>query len=619
MARPRLFLNDRRSVVILVGLGLCLGIGACRTGGLSRPSADDPYAANAPRTKEEEAYYADVYSGDWKKERNLVGDLGIGKTSVATKPPAHWTMELPHGAKPMSQVYEENYQAQQAMAAGRGEDPYSGYPSEAALPSDSYRSAERSYQPQTSYQSQAPSSSAGDYGSAEDYGEPLSRQAPYLDPARQNGDDRYGAPQPAEEKPAWMNGWTFTAPKSALPLGTLHSIVQAVKNMTGHTNDKTAGEATMRGQEADQADEADSGGEESQPAEASETAADEKDVLADRAGEPAEIPADPSLAESWRSINREYLREESRRSENTSGYEYIVNGGDGGSEAHTTDKGEIYHLESDETVASFQTADGHRMTEPSNRVRIYSPRFGSVRLVQGTRAGVHSTILNQSTTDVTLADRESVVGIDIRSQEERSNLARGRVTATGTSANQPGGGLSSAEGTDENIAQIRLGDLGGSLMTSDTTVLEGIIAAEGTQYVASWDKLQEVGVEIERTSAQGLELLQAAESVYVVETDTKSSKLRLLKTASKRQAAAGELVEIAIRYENIGETPINNLSIFDSLSARLQYVDQSSRSSRPASFTQKVNEVGSKMLRWEINEEVPPHQYGVISFMVRVL
>ena len=156
-------------------------------------------------------------------------------------------------------------------------------------------------------------------------------------------------------------------------------------------------------------------------------------------------------------------------------------------------------------------------------------------------------------------------------------------------------------------------------MTSDTTVLEGIIAAEGTQYVASWDKLQEVGVEIERTSAQGLELLQAAESVYVVETDTKSSKLRLLKTASKRQAAAGELVEIAIRYENIGETPINNLSIFDSLSARLQYVDQSSKSSRPASFTQKVNEVGSKMLRWEINEEVPPHQYGVISFMVRVL
>ncbi|MBO7679042.1 MAG: hypothetical protein J6S75_05165, partial [Thermoguttaceae bacterium] len=507
MARPRFFLNYRQSVVTLVGLGLCLGLGACRTGGLSKPSADDPYAANAPRTKEEEAYYADVYSGEWKKERNLVGDLGIGKTAVATKPPAHWTMELPHGAKPMSQVYEENYQAQQAMAAQRGDVPYGGYPSDAVMPGETFGSAaEPPYQPQT----QSPSS-------AERYGEPLSRQTPYSAPEERNDNDRYGAQQPSEEKPAWMNGWTFTAPRSALPLGTLHSIALAVKNMAGGSSGNPGG-AMMRGQQADQTDE---------DSTAAETAAiDEKGVLTDPAGEPAEIPADPSLAESWRSINRGYLREESRKSENASGYEYIVNGGDGGSEAHMTDKGEIYHLESDETVASFETVDGHRMTEPSNRVRIYSPRFGSVRLVQGTRSGVHSTILNQSTTDVALGSQESAVGIDIRSQEERSNLARGRLAATGTSANQPGGGLSSAEGTDENIAQIRLGDLGSSLLTSDTTVLEGIIAAEGTQYVASWDKLQEVGVEIERTSAQGLELLQAAESVYVVETDTKSSKLR---------------------------------------------------------------------------------------------
>ena len=604
MARPGILMNPRLVVVTLMGLVLCLGLCACRSGGLSESSANDPYAANAPRTKEEEDYYKDVYSGEWKKERNLVGDLGIGKTAVATKPPAHWTMDLPHGAKPMSQVYEENYLAMQsARSAGGAVMPPGG----AGLPSSG---------------AGLPSSGAGLPGGGAGLpgtygGYPAGGAMPDTAPQQPNGQfytpyspeqqdggaypgggTPVGAPPQEEERPAWMNGWTFVSPKDALPAGTLHSIAMAVRNMAGKsgnfgaTEDSAADETITRAQEPDGAS-------------------------ADNAS--AELPADPALADSWRSVNREYLRAESRESENNLGEEYIINGGDDGSQAYPTNRGEMRHLAPNDTVATFETADGTRMLEPSNKIRLYSPRFGSVRQVQGTRAGVQRTVLNQAAVDVALGKQESAVGIDIRSQEEHSNLARGKLAPTGTSANQPGGGVSSAQGTDENVALIKLGDLGNSLMTSDTTVLEGIRAAEGVQYVAGWDKLQEVGVEIERTSAQGLELLQAAESVYVVETDTKSSKLRLLKTASKRQAAPGELVEIAIRYENIGETPITRLAVYDSLAARLQYVDESSKSSRPASFTQKVNEAGSLELKWEINEEISPHQYGVISFMVRVL
>ena len=43
--------------------------------------------------------------------------------------------------------------------------------------------------------------------------------------------------------------------------------------------------------------------------------------------------------------------------------------------------GELLGLEMEDTVAHYDTLDGHTLVEPSNKVCLYSPRFGAVRQV----------------------------------------------------------------------------------------------------------------------------------------------------------------------------------------------------------------------------------------------
>ena len=61
--------------------------------------------------------------------------------------------------------------------------------------------------------------------------------------------------------------------------------------------------------------------------------------------------------------------------------EYLRDGGDRGLPAEVKEDWEVLGLELEDTVAHYDTLDGQRVVEPSNRVHIYSPRFGAVRKV----------------------------------------------------------------------------------------------------------------------------------------------------------------------------------------------------------------------------------------------
>ena len=102
---------------------LCpLAIAGCQsTGGAdsSRGRGDNPYSKYDPKSPEEEAYYRDVYSGDWSEDGQ--SDLrSVYKHSGSTKLPVHWTM-LPPGAKTLDEIRSEaaNRQNSEARATGR--------------------------------------------------------------------------------------------------------------------------------------------------------------------------------------------------------------------------------------------------------------------------------------------------------------------------------------------------------------------------------------------------------------------------------------------------------------------------------------------------------------------
>ena len=49
-------------------------------------------------------------------------------------------------------------------------------------------------------------------------------------------------------------------------------------------------------------------------------------------------------------------------------------------------------------------------------------------------------------------------------------------------------------------------------------------------------------------------------------------RLRLIKCARKRNALPGEEVEFTLRFDNIGDQVIGNVTIIDNLTTRLEYV-----------------------------------------------
>ena len=78
-------------------------------------------------------------------------------------------------------------------------------------------------------------------------------------------------------------------------------------------------------------------------------------------------------------------------------------------------------------------------------------------------------------------------------------------------------------------------------------------------------------------------------------------------------------MDFTIRFHNTGTEAIGNVTIIDSLSPRLEYVDKSQETSMKVDFFTKPNDGESLELRWEIVEPLEPGDGGVIRFRCKVL
>ena len=65
--------------------------------------------------------------------------------------------------------------------------------------------------------------------------------------------------------------------------------------------------------------------------------------------------------------------------------EYLRDGGDRDLAVRVMPDWHVHGMETEDTIAHYDTLDGLTVVEPSNRVYIYSPRFGAVRSVSGPR------------------------------------------------------------------------------------------------------------------------------------------------------------------------------------------------------------------------------------------
>lgn len=298
--------------------------------------------------------------------------------------------------------------------------------------------------------------------------------------------------------------------------------------------------------------------------------------------------------------------------------EYLADGGDAGGSAGLARDGRLLGLDPQDTIAHYTSPDGRTLVEPSNRVYLYSPRFGAVRQVVSLRendqterwSGVHQPepLAGQGQLQVAASSKQHI----------QTARQVGQRSLTTFRTRQWDGVMSTALGPQgfqdgflpfENLSAIRTGK-------SEQSELARL--ARGAAAAVAWSATQAVQVILDGQTATAAAQYEKSEMIFTVDQAPARPKLRLIKVASTPFAEPGQTVDFTIRFDNVGNQPIRSVTILDNLGARLEYVPGSAQASVPASFSAQRNETESLLLRWQITGPVEPGQGGILRFQCRV-
>jgi uncharacterized repeat protein (TIGR01451 family) len=298
--------------------------------------------------------------------------------------------------------------------------------------------------------------------------------------------------------------------------------------------------------------------------------------------------------------------------------EYLRDGGDQGLPAGVSPDWQVHGLEPEDTIAHYDSPDGQHRVEPSNRVHLYSPRFGSVRQVSNLVANEG----RDGWANVYLPTKLTQHQFQQPPRSHKQHLALGRYHTPQTPVQYLGRWsrdvISSALGPQsfqdrflpfEDFQIIRLGQMENS---------EREALARWVQAAVVWAKDDTLAVLLNEKQAAAVVQDESLVQLYVVHEPPANPKLRLVKVASTAYAEPGDVVDFTLRFDNVGNQPIQNVTILDNLSGRLEYVPDSAQCSVQARFTAEPNEAGSELLRWELAEPLQPGQGGIIRFRCRV-
>lgn len=297
--------------------------------------------------------------------------------------------------------------------------------------------------------------------------------------------------------------------------------------------------------------------------------------------------------------------------------EYICDGGDREVNVDVLRDWSVRGLEMEDTVAHYDTLKGQTVVEPSNRVCIYAPRFAAVRTVKG--------MIEHQQNENPIAARDRV----LPHQKDETTLV-----TTSTQQVQPLGkfGLKPVniyQGRDAGVPLARVvvpaGLSDGMLPHEDFRLIQtGVFdiaekarLSNATENALAWTEKQGVQVVLDGKLPVEASNDVAIEQIYKYDLLGKP-RLRIVKTASKQNAKPGEIVDFTLRFDNIGDQVIGNVTIIDNLTTRLEYVPDSVQASVAADFFTQENDGDSLILRWEVVEPVKVGKGGVIRFQARV-
>lgn len=298
--------------------------------------------------------------------------------------------------------------------------------------------------------------------------------------------------------------------------------------------------------------------------------------------------------------------------------EYLYDGGDRLARVEIDGDFGVHGLDLEDTVGHYDTLDGRRVVAPSNRVCLYAPRFAAVRKVAG---------LNQEVLGRQLGGIDA--NLKLRNQQHGGTPA-GVVQPL---ALQGEIGNKSANALEENLPSLMAHNFVQlQQFREDFAPYENLsIIRYGTfdqgdkprlaaslQNAVAWTENQQVQVTIEGRKASEVALDQGAQELIWADIPPGQPKLRVVKVASQGDAQPGDIVEFTLRFDNIGDQVMGNVTLIDNLTPRLELIEDSVECSLEANFMTQPNEAGSLVLRWEITDPLKVGEGGICRFQCRV-
>ena len=294
--------------------------------------------------------------------------------------------------------------------------------------------------------------------------------------------------------------------------------------------------------------------------------------------------------------------------------EFIADGGMGPKGVKVHDDFSVSGLEPENTIVHFDTIDGKVGVEASNRVEIYAPKFRAVRQV--IYAGVNENVqkpIGYDGTRLAVNQQRNVSGM-----QSKQHLGYGENIAT-----KPGEQFIGkvAAGESSNRRQMMIADNAFRAYENLKIIKTGVMdraetgmLAESIRRAASWGFTSNPQVAIDYNRVMAVVKDEGPGIVYQLDKDTNNPIVRIVKIASVEDARPGDHIEFTIRFDNIGDEPVGNVTILDSLTGRLEFAEGSAQCSKKGAFMTEPNKAGSLVLRWEIEDPLEPGEGGIIRF-----
>lgn len=297
--------------------------------------------------------------------------------------------------------------------------------------------------------------------------------------------------------------------------------------------------------------------------------------------------------------------------------EYLCDGGDQIPTAKVREDWRVDGLQLEDTVVHYDTLDGDTHVEPSNRVCIYAPRFAAVRKVHGVCEHDYLNRVARVDQPLGIEGVEDAESATTSVQPVQPVLTHGSNRASKFLERTPPVGLENREGLSGLFGKLLPHEGISELQDELVSNAEKARLAAMNRAAATWSRDAAVQVVIDNIATH--EDVATTEIGTVVEYSLKGkSRLRVCKLASTDEAQPGETVEFTLKFENVGDQKIGNVTVIDNLSTRLEYVAESETCSVKANFSTAENSGESLRLRWEIIEPLDVGEGGTIRFTCRV-